>query len=165
MQDAHRLNPSATTTDHSWSYSHDTGNEYNINFTQMEHMADDLLRQEFPETVSQLPPTLSSAPPLRSPDTTQPSNATKKVALDAFLPKSLLLATPKPTQTMECPSVEALMDESAVNLRITAKKRSKKAMSEADRNHFIALQAQWEKVLAINAIRRSVSMDMVESIL
>ena len=57
------------------------------------------------------------------------------------------------------------MEESAVNLRITAKKRSKKAMSEADKNHFIALQTQWEKVLAINAICRSVSMDMVEIVL
>lgn len=143
----------------------ENANDHAINFSQMELMADSILRQQFPETSSQAQPNLTPPTVPQFSASTQPSNTSKKVALDAFLPKSLLLPTPNLLQTPEYPSVEALMEESAVNLRITAKNRSKKAVSEADRNHFIALQGQWEKVLAINAIHRSISMDMVETIL
>lgn len=140
-------------------------NEITINFGQLEYMADALLRQEFPETSDPLPFNLPSARPLQLPHRNQPSTASKKAALDAFLPKSLLSPIPHEPRSLQSPTMEALMKESAVTLRTTSKRARKKAVSEADRNYFIALQAQWEKVLAINAIRRSVSMDMVETIL
>lgn len=159
--------PSSGVPPHSSQTQHflEDSNDYTINFAQMEGIADALLRQQFPDPGLQSPSIFNPATLLESSPSTQPSNAAKKVALEAFLPKSLIFPVTDSAQSPACPSVEMLMEESAVNLRITAKKHSKKAVSEADRNHFIALQGQWEKVLAINAIKRSISMDMVESIL
>lgn len=146
-------------------HSMEDSNDHTINFAQMEVIADALLRQQFPQPAPQSPSIFNPATLPESSASTQPSNTAKKVALEAFLPKSLIFPATNSVQSPEIPSVEILMQESAVNLRITAKKHSKKAVSEADWNHFIALQGQWEKVLAINAIKRSISMDMVESIL
>lgn len=116
--------PSSGVPPHSSQTQHflEDSNDYTINFAQMEGIADALLRQQFPDPGLQSPSIFNPATLLESSPSTQPSNAAKKVALEAFLPKSLIFPVTDSAQSPACPSVEMLMEESAVNLRITAKK-------------------------------------------
>lgn len=95
----------------------------------------------------------------------QVSNSqTKKSLIEAFIPQSILVPECF-VEKADVPSVDELMKMDSAVLRITAKEHSKKNTSKDDTTYFLGLHRLWQKAIAINAIHRGVSVEMVEKIM